>query len=54
MNPDNNRNEPPPDSSNGDIAQANNISEYMINARDANSLVYCRFGERYLADIERR
>ena len=54
MNPDNQSREPPPEASNGDIASASTISEYILNARDANSLVYCRFGEKYLADMERR
>jgi hypothetical protein len=25
-----------------------------LNARDANKLLYCRFGEKYIADMERR
>jgi hypothetical protein len=32
----------------------NCISEYILNARDANKLLYCRFGEKYIADMERR
>lgn len=54
MNPDNKRSEQPPETAGTDIVAASNISEYMLNARDANSLVYCRFGEKYLADLERR
>lgn len=54
MNPDNDKKEVPPESSNSEIAPANTISEYILNARDVNLLVYCRFGDRYLADMERR
>ena len=30
------------------IVPANTISDYMINAKDANRIVYCRFGEKYI------
>jgi hypothetical protein len=36
MNPDNNKNDPAPTTDGGDMLSANTISEYMINARDAN------------------
>ena len=26
----------------------------MLNAKEAGRLIYCRFGEKYLADMERR
>ena len=55
MNPDNKKTgEGAQDTSVGDIATATTISEYIINARDANTLIYCRFGEKYLSDMERR
>ena len=55
MNPDNEKKgEAPPESGNTEINQATTICEYILNARDANLLVYCRFGDRYLADMERR
>ena len=54
MNPDNDKKEAPPETSSSEIPQANTISEYILNARDANLLVYCRFGDRYLNDMERR
>lgn len=54
MNPDNKKSDPPPEANTGDIASASTISEYILNAREANSLVYCRFGEKYLTDMERR
>lgn len=54
MNPDNDKKEIPMDTANSDIATSTTISEYMLNARDANTLVYCRFGEKYLSDMERR
>lgn len=54
MNPDNEKKEAPPETQNTEIAHANTICEYILNGRDANQLVYCRFGEKYLADMERR
>jgi hypothetical protein len=45
---------PPPVPSPSDIAPASNLSDYMINARDANRLVYCRYGEKMINDLERR
>lgn len=36
------------------MTTATTISEYIINARDNNTLIYCRFGEKYLADMERK
>jgi hypothetical protein len=30
------------------IVPANTISDYMINAKEANRIVYCRFGEKYI------
>ena len=37
-----------------EIAPANTISDYMINAKEANRIVYCRFGEKYISDLEKR
>jgi len=51
MNPDNaNRGQvPSPESQHcSDIAAANTINDYMINAKEANRLVYCRLGEKYV------
>lgn len=50
MNPDNaNRGQIPPESQHcSDIAAANTINDYMINAKEANRLVYCRLGEKYV------
>ena len=36
------------------ITPATNISDYMLNAREAGKLVYCRFGDKYLNDLEKR
>ena len=36
------------------IAPANTISDYLINAKEANRIVYCRFGEKYISDLEKR
>ena len=54
MNPDNEKKDAPFESANSDIATSQTISEYMLSAREANQLVYCRFGEKYLTDMERR
>lgn len=57
MNPDNaNRGQiPSPESQHcSDIAAANTINDYMINAKEANRLVYCRLGEKYVQDLEKR
>jgi len=50
MNPDNaNRGCPPPDGGQcSDIAPAGTINDYLINAKEANRLVYCRLGEKYV------
>ena len=37
-----------------EIAPANTISDYMINAKDANRIVYRLFGEKYITDLEKR
>jgi hypothetical protein len=44
----------PPSQSQSDIPPAANLSDYMMNARDAGRMVYCRYGEKYLVDLERR
>ena len=56
MNADNpNRGMPPSDYQGcTDIAAANTINDYMINAKEANRLVYCRLGEKYVQDLEKR
>lgn len=37
-----------------EIAPANTISDYTINASEAKRIVYCRFGEKYISDLEKR
>lgn len=37
-----------------DIAYAATVTDYLINALKANRLVYCRFGEKYINDLEKR
>ena len=37
-----------------DIAHSNTVSDYLINANAANRLIYCRFGEKYITDLEKR
>ena len=51
MNPDNNNKGWMPSAESqqcSDIAPANTINDYMINAKEANRLVYCRLGEKYV------
>ena len=44
----------PGDRSSTDIAHSVTVTDYMINANAANKLVYCRFGEKYISDLEKR
>ena len=37
-----------------DIAHSNTVTDYLINASAANRLIYCRFGEKYITDLEKR
>ena len=37
-----------------DIANSPTVIDYLINALAANRLVYCRFGEKYINDLEKR
>jgi hypothetical protein len=37
-----------------DIAFSNTVTDYLINANAANRLIYCRFGEKYITDLEKR
>jgi len=37
-----------------DIAPASTVNDYLINAKEANRLVYCRLGEKYVIDLEKR
>ena len=37
-----------------DIAHSNTVTDYIINANHANRLIYCRFGEKYITDLEKR
>ena len=46
--------EPPPVTACPEIKEANMISDYLINAKDANRIVYCRFGDKYITDLEKR
>lgn len=31
-----------------------NVTDYLINSREAGKLVYCRFGEKYVTDLEKK
>ena len=37
-----------------EIPPASTINDYLINAKEVNRLVYCRFGEKYVTDLEKR
>jgi hypothetical protein len=37
-----------------DIAHSSTVTDYLINASAANRLIYCRFGEKYITDLEKR
>jgi hypothetical protein len=56
MDPDNNRRgQVPADATlSNEIASANTINDYLINAKDAGRLVYCRMGEKFINDLEKR
>ena len=54
LNPDNKKNNEPLLPTSTDIPHSQTINDYMLNAREVNRLVYCRFGEKYLNDLEKR
>ena len=37
-----------------DIAPSSTVTDYLINGNAANRLIYCRFGEKYITDLEKR
>jgi len=37
-----------------DHANATTISEYIINSFHSKKLIYCRYGEKYVTDLEKR
>ena len=56
LNPDNKKDEVPlaKDKEPVEIAVSSTISDHILNAKDTNRLVYCRYGDKYLADMEKR
>ena len=48
------RDGPPADKTPTDIAYSATVTDYIINAHAANRLIYCRFGEKYVSDLEKR
>lgn len=54
MNPDKVKGAGPRDRTPTDIAYSVTVTDYLINAMAANRLVYCRFGEKYVVDAEKR
>jgi hypothetical protein len=37
-----------------DIKETTNVNDYILNAKEVDRLVYCRFGEKYITDMEKR
>lgn len=54
MNPDKVKTDGSRDRTPTDIAFSATVTDYLINAFAANRLVYCRFGEKYITDLEKR
>jgi hypothetical protein len=54
MNPDKKGSGGPGDRTPTNIANSLTVTDYMINANTANRLVYCRFGDKYIQDLEKR
>lgn len=46
--------QPPADRYVGEVAQNTSIADYLINNNSLGKIVYCRFGEKYIADLEKR
>jgi hypothetical protein len=53
MNPDKVKSMPG-DRTPTDIATSSTVTDYLINSYAANRLIYCRFGEKYITDLEKR
>ena len=53
LNADNMNKGAPPDR-NGDIPMNTILTEYLITAANKGIVVYCRLGEKYIADLEKR
>ena len=54
MNPDKVKGANRGDRTPTDIAFSATVTDYLINANSANRLIYCRFGEKYISDLEKR
>lgn len=54
LDPDKGKDQESPEPSQSDIVPAHNINDYLINAKQAGKLVYCRLGEKFVADLEKR
>lgn len=37
-----------------DVSMTSTINDYIINMNNANHIVYCRFGEKFIHDLEKR
>jgi hypothetical protein len=54
LDPENPARDVPVEPTSTDIPPCTMINDYLINAKNANRLVYCRFGEKYVTDLEKR
>mmetsp|Transcript_37006 Transcript_37006/g.56735 ORF Transcript_37006/g.56735 Transcript_37006/m.56735 type:complete len:106 (+) Transcript_37006:976-1293(+) len=54
MNPDKVKGQQTQDRLLNDVNAQGQISDYIINSYKQGSLVYCRFGEKYVTDLEKR
>lgn len=54
LNPENPDKDMPVEPTPSDIPICNNMNDYLIGAKNANRLVYCRLGEKYVTDLEKR
>jgi len=34
-----------------DVAMNTSVNDYIINMNEANHIVYCRFGEKFITDL---
>jgi hypothetical protein len=54
LDPDNKKDGDVPEATPTDILPALIMNDYLINAKQAGKLVYCRMGEKFVTDLEKR
>jgi hypothetical protein len=37
-----------------DVSMNTSVNDYIINMNEANHIVYCRFGEKFISDLQKR